>query len=92
MATSTTPITRALNKQFKGILPEGLRIQAGAAGSFLSIRIEDPQGLLTVALAQKVVEEAHRMFWDANMISERDMGMGYWEGGVVINWKWQPRR
>lgn len=88
MANSTTPITRTLNKEFKGRLPKGLRIQAGAEGSFLSIRIEDPDGLVSVKLARDINISADREFKVAIPEATRvpTMGPGYHMDGVVMNW------
>lgn len=83
MANFTTPITRALNKQFAGRCP---RIQAGAYGSFLSIRIEDPDGVVSCKLAAEIVHAAHDLWFQAGMPQQDMPRPAYHMGGVVANW------
>lgn len=88
MAKATTPITRALNKQFKTALPEGLRIQANIFGSFASIRVEDPQGVLSVKMAREISIAAGHLFVEAGMVEDiRPVsGITFHMDGVVMNW------
>lgn len=89
MANPTTPITRALNKTFKPSMPEGLRIQASVVGSFLSVRIDDPEGKVSVALADRIAREAGKLFREVDGTDDVQpmQGVNYHMGGVVINWR-----
>lgn len=89
MANATTPITRYLNKQFKDRMPAGLRIQAGIAGTFLSIRIEDPEGQLSVKMAQTIVNAAGVLFKEAGLTDDIRpvQGFSYHMEGIVANWR-----
>jgi hypothetical protein len=89
MANATTPITRALNKQFKAALPAGCRIQAGIYGSFASVRISDPGGLLTMRIAHEVMKVAGHLFVEAKIAKYiRPMeGVNWHMDGVVSNWE-----
>lgn len=83
-----TAVTRALNKEYKGKLPEGLRCKVAAYGSFLSVRIEDPDGLLSVKLAREIMQRAGGLLQDACKlpVCTPMQPPTYHMDGVVCNW------
>lgn len=90
MSNFTTPITRAANKQFKALLPEGLRIQVGAVGSFVSWRVEDPDGKLSVKLAGHIHEFVYDQLYAAGAVEAFRNKLGapaYHMLGVVGTWE-----
>jgi len=66
MADATIPVTRTLNKEFKGRCP---RIQVSFAGSFMAVRIDDPSGVVTVKMAQEVMRRAGELMKDADLVT-----------------------
>lgn len=84
MANWTTPITRKLNQTFKGQCP---RIQAAVYGSFLSIRMDDPEGTVSLKLAQEIAIAAGKLFVEAGACKKSTpISLAYHFGGVVANW------
>ncbi len=85
MPNMTTPITIALNKHFKGRCP---RIQCVSIGSFISIRIEDKEGEVTVKMFTAVVQVARDLLIDAKLVPvHASVGQGsYYMDGCVHTW------
>ena len=84
MADATTPITRTLNKVFKGSCP---KIKVSFAGSFLAVRIDDPDGVVSVKIAAEVMRAAGSMMVDAGLVSQEvPISFSYHMDGVVSNW------
>lgn len=81
----TTQMTRTLNKEFKDLLPLGLRVQAGTAGSFLSVRIEDPDGLISIKLLDQIAQRANIIWGDMGVKTDWPV-LSYHMGGSLINW------
>jgi hypothetical protein len=85
MANVTTPITRELNKAYKGRCP---RIQVSLIGSFVALRIDDPEGQVSMKLSQEVAKVAADLMMEAEIIEAANpISFGYWMSGVVINWR-----
>lgn len=90
MANATTPITRALNKEFKGQIPEGLRCQITPVGSFISVRVDDPDGKLSVKLFSAITVSAARLLKEADLIADTSPMRGsqcYHMDGCVTTWE-----
>ncbi len=87
--TSLGQVTREVNRQFKPQLPEGLRAKVACYGSFLSLRIDDPKGLMTVALAMEMARQTGYILHSAGFSTEIGpmQGVNYHMGGVVANWQ-----
>lgn len=87
MANFTTPITRTLNKEFKGRLG-GLRIQASAPGSFLAVRVDDLEGVVTLKLFSDIVRRASTLWVEAGLDHTLSVNptVSYFADGCVANW------
>lgn len=79
-----TPVTRTLNKEFKGRCP---RITTIFAGSFVSIRANDPEGLVSCKTWDEVVRRAAVLLTELGAVpSTIPVGMGYHMDGVTASW------
>lgn len=84
MANVLTPITRALNQEFSG---RGFRCQVSIVGSFVAVRIEDPDHKVTLWDAECVRAAAADLFAKAGIITDyKCYGFGHVMHGVVMNW------
>lgn len=88
MTNTFSNLTRTLNREFKAVMPVGLKVKASGFGSFLSIRIDDPAGAMTVRLAGEIVRRAGELFRAEGLTPNEQPtnGCGYHMGGVVANW------
>lgn len=86
MAKITTPVKIKLNREFKGRVST---INVDTAGSFMAVRIEDPEGIVSVKVATEVARRAGELLAEHNLIDSKDqrhISFGYHFDGVVINW------
>jgi hypothetical protein len=86
MPNFTAPFTRALNKQFR------VRCKVTVVGSFIGVRIEDPDHTVTVYDAQLVAKYAYEMLLaahaiDANQPASGLSGTTYHMGGIVLAYR-----
>jgi hypothetical protein len=83
-----TEMNREINKYF-GLSGAG-RIKLSAAGSFLSMRLDDPEGLVSVKMAAAYAQMAGTFFMARGWVKHpRPMqGINYHAAGVVANWSW----
>lgn len=86
MKNPLVPVAREIRKLHPE-MPKGFVLTH--AGSFLSMRIEDPEGLVTVKAATTAVEfvgrHAHKMGLVAQIVPLQ--GFAYHFGGVVATWE-----
>ena len=84
MADATTPITRNLNRIFKGFCP---KIKVSFVGSFIAVRIDDPEGVVSVKMATNVMRNAGSLLVEAGLVSQGAPNtLSYHMEGVVSNW------
>ncbi|CAB4142609.1 hypothetical protein UFOVP1414_43 [uncultured Caudovirales phage] len=84
MADATTPITRNLNRIFKGFCP---KIKVSFVGSFMAVRIDDPEGVVSVKMATNVMRTAGSLLVEAGLVSQGTPNtLSYHMEGVVSNW------
>jgi hypothetical protein len=81
--TKLSTITRQINSE------TALRSKLSYVGSFIALRIEDPEGRATVADATVVQHLATRLLKDEGLIAPTHNGhpWGHHFGGVVMNWE-----
>ncbi len=87
MASAFTPFNRELNKKYKHL---GYKIKIGPVGSFLYLRIEDPEGVVSVKVAQEITKEVGVIMADKFRAESRAPlnGITYYDNGILANWKW----
>lgn len=78
--------TREINKLIasQGIAHKG---QFGAAGSFLSFRIEDPDGVVTAKELTKIATICEDVIRQKGVRHAGRVGCGYHMDGCVISWE-----
>ena len=84
MANFTTKYTRTINQEFKG---RCLRAQVSAVGSFMAVRVEDPEGIVPLKTFQELAFRVGQMLQDDGIVANfHPNSIGYTYNGCVANW------
>lgn len=78
---------KLLNKTFASELPQGYKIRLCYIGSFVSLRVNDLDGRLTLCLFQSIVNAAYAHLRELGQpLIEIPGNLGYHMGGCVKTW------
>ena len=80
----------ALSRKLRAECPDvAHKMRYHLAGSFLSVRVEDPAGSLTVKEMTCIVKKAGKIAWDADYVTETTplSGFLYMMEGCVASWR-----
>lgn len=88
-AAWTGAISRQLNKRFRldlQIKNEQFRCEVSGFGSFISVRVNDPGGVIPLELFQRISLEAAKLLNEAGC-ALRNYQTSYHMGGCVTTWE-----
>ena len=82
-------LSRSLRKEFPACARP---IKVSVVGSFLAVRIDDPEGAISVKLADAIMISAGKRFVDLKLAKSISplQGVRYHFDGVVANWELAP--
>lgn len=80
------PVTQTLNKEFRQEL--GVRVHVSFTGSFVSVRAEDPDGVVTMRSWRRLTTRCAELLNELGVISDRaPIGSSYHMDGCVSTWE-----